>query len=97
MAWRKQDRTGNYDTAWRRARLACLRRTRWRCEIRLEGICIGAASEVDHIDGIANDPHHRRIRAACEPCHKHVTARQGVRARGGRGADPQPRPRTNWG
>ena len=95
MPWRPEDRRQNYDAEYRRKRDACLRRARWRCEIQLEGICIRAASQADHIDGIANDPHHDRLRAACEPCHKHVTARQGNKGKRG-GADPQPTPKTRW-
>ena len=96
MTWRPKDRTGDYGAAWKKARLACLRRARWRCEIRIEGVCTGAASEVDHIDGIANDPHHRNLRAACTPCHRHVTARQHGGPQGKRDGDPEPRPRTSW-
>ncbi len=95
MPWRPEDRQQNYDAEYRRKRDACLRRARGRCEIRIPGTCIGAASQADHIDGIANDPHHDRLRAACEPCHKHVTARQGNKSKRG-AADPQPTPKTRW-
>ena len=81
---------------WRRARLACLKRANWRCEIKLEGVCISAASEADHIHGLANDPHHRFLRAACKPCHAVVTAKQGVNARAGRKSNPRPKRRTAW-
>ena len=102
--WRKtaEDRKRDsrvYGATWRRRRLECLRRANWRCEIRIEGVCIGAASQADHIDGADNDPQHRNLRAACDPCHKKVTAQQGqgFRAQGARVAkDPDPRPRTNW-
>ncbi|HEY1914252.1 MAG TPA: hypothetical protein VGH27_01640 [Streptosporangiaceae bacterium] len=83
-----------YGAAWRRARAACLERANWRCEIRLPGVCIGAAREVDHILGAASDPGHTRLRAACKPCHAKVTAQQGNAARGK--ADPECQPRTSW-
>jgi 5-methylcytosine-specific restriction endonuclease McrA len=86
-----------YGAPWRKARDACLKRARWRCEIRTEGICIGAASQVDHIDGVDNDPQHKRLRAACAPCHARVTAQQGGGFRAaGSGRDPAPQPRTAW-
>lgn len=99
MTWRKTpaDRARDaqvYGPAYRRARRAALERAGWRCEIRIEGICLGAATEADHADQTANDPDHESLRAACRPCHLHVTARQG----GGRRApaDPECTPRTKW-
>lgn len=94
---RRRD-SNRYGAAWRRARLEALRRASWRCEIRLPGVCIGAASEVDHVLGAENDPKHQVLRAACKPCHAKVTAQQGNDAkRGGSAArDPKPRPRTQW-
>ena len=97
MPWETARKDPAYGrAAWKRARLTCLRRAKWRCEIRLDG-CIGAASEVDHTDGLVNDPGHKRLRAACKPCHATVTAQQGNDAkRTSGGTDPQPRPRTAW-
>jgi 5-methylcytosine-specific restriction endonuclease McrA len=97
MPWETARKDPAYGTAaWRNARDACLRRVNWRCEIRIEGVCIGAASEADHIDQLANDPQHKRLRAACKPCHRAVTAQQGGGARGHQAADPAPQPRTAW-
>lgn len=86
-----------YGAKWRRARDACLRAARWRCQIQMEG-CQGAASQVDHIDGVENDPDHQRLRAACTECHKRITAQQGggYRAAGRAAPDPAPRPGTAW-
>ena len=94
---RRQD-SQRYGGAWRKARLACLRRANWRCEIRLQGVCTGAATEVDHIHGAENDPNHRFLRAACKPCHAKTTAQQGggYRNQDRASPDPDPRPRTNW-
>ncbi len=94
MAWRPQDRQGRYGADYRRKRDAAMRRAGWRCEIRIEGICITVASECDHVDGIAADPRHLHLRAACKPCHARVTARQG--GPGSRQPDPQPRQVTAW-
>lgn len=85
-----------YGAEWRRKRLECLKRANWRCEIRLEGVCIGAATQVDHIEQADNDPSHKRLRAACEPCHAKTTAQQGGGYRSKQNGDPEPRPRTSW-
>ncbi len=75
---------------WKTARTRCLRSANWRCELRIEGVCIGTATEADHIDGLANDPHHQRLQAACKPCHHHKTAREGAAARVSSDPDPIP-------
>lgn len=94
MPWETARKDPAYGrAAWKRARLACLRRASWRCEIRLDG-CQGAASQADHVDQLANDPGHQRLRAACRSCHGKVTAQQGGGAR--QQGDPEPRPRTQW-
>jgi 5-methylcytosine-specific restriction endonuclease McrA len=96
MPWETARKTSAYSSAeYRRKRLACLRAAQWRCQIRLEG-CRGAASEVDHIDQLANDPHHNRLRAACTSCHRKVTAQQGRGFRASLAADPEHTPRTVW-
>ena len=96
MPWSTAKQDPAYGKAqWKRARLACLRAASWKCQIRLDG-CIGAATSVDHIDGLANDPDHRNLRAACEPCHAKVTAAQGHAARSGNAGDPDHITRTAW-
>lgn len=91
MPWDTARQDPAYGKAeWKRARLACLKAARWRCQLRLDG-CQGAASEADHADGLANDPQHRNLRAVCTSCHRKVTAQQGNSARRGRGSgDPAP-------
>ena len=97
MPWETARKDPAYGRSeWKRARLACLKRANWKCEIRIPGTCIGAASEADHAGQLANDPQHRNLRAACKPCHRAVTAQQGNAARKGTQADPQPQPRTAW-
>ena len=99
MPWESARKDPAYNTAeWRRARLACMRRAQWKCEIRLD-CCIGAATQVDHVNGLDNDRGHQNLRAACAPCHAKVTARQGNDARRGSSRaprDPAPTPRTAW-
>jgi len=90
----------NYGAAYRRNRNECLRLAGWRCQIRLPGVCIGAASQADHITAVADGGGHElaNLRAACSPCHKARTAQQGGgyrRSPGGRG-DPDCTPRTSW-
>jgi hypothetical protein len=95
MPWETGARTPAYDTAeYKRARLACLKAANWRCERRIAGVCIGAATQANHRGQLANDPHHRDLEAICVPCHKVVTAEQGGGYR--RPKDPAPRPRTAW-
>lgn len=96
MAWRPEHKDPAYGTAaWKRARLACLRAANWKCQIRGPG-CLGAASTADHIDGLAADPQHKRLQAACQVCHDAKTHRESGEARRGRQSDPQPTPRTQW-
>ena len=96
MSWRGYPSSPAYWTAeYKRARTACLKRAKWRCELRLDG-CQGAASEVDHIYGLANDPHHQHLRAVCKSCHGKRTAEQGHEGRRGDRADPEPSSRIVW-
>lgn len=91
MPWANTPKDPRYNTAaYRRARLECLRRANWKCERRIEGVCIGAASQANHRDGLANDPNHRNLEAICTACHKKVTHGQATAARFGRprGGDP---------
>jgi 5-methylcytosine-specific restriction endonuclease McrA len=64
-----------YGTAWRKVRAHVLARDRWRCQIRLEGICTGQATEVDHLDPVALNGYSYdldRLRASCAPCNHHL-------------------------
>jgi 5-methylcytosine-specific restriction enzyme A len=87
------------DPEYKRNRTVAMRRDNWRCQIRLEGICIGAASMCDHIVPRSQGGTHAlsNLRAACNPCHAVKTAQEGGGYRAGRGpADPAPQPRTAW-
>ena len=53
-----------------------LRDADWICELRYEGICIGTASEVDHIN--RGDDHSRaNLRAVCWRCHAKKSSMEG--------------------
>ena len=96
MPWSKDnDNPAYHQAAWRRARAKALKDARGRCEVHYTG-CQGAASQVDHIDGIANDPNHTNLRAVCVSCHGKITSKQGNDAQRGRTKDPEPTPRTEW-
>lgn len=98
MPWSDANRNPAYGrAAWRRAREKCLRDAKWKCQIRGPG-CRGAAVTADHIHGLANDPEHRFLQAACQTCHDAKTHRESGEARRGRQAsrDPDCQPRTSW-
>jgi 5-methylcytosine-specific restriction protein A len=94
---RERDKAAYGSPAYRRNRPLAMARDRWRCQLRLDG-CAGAAAQCDHVvpvaDGGGDDL--ANLRAVCVPCHRRHTARQGGGFRAGQGADPEPRPRTNW-
>jgi 5-methylcytosine-specific restriction enzyme A len=95
---RRRD-TANYDSAeYKRNRPIAMRRDRWRCQIQAPGICIGAASQCDHIIPVTQGGGHKldNLRAACGPCHARKTAGEGGGYRNKPPDDPQPRPRTAW-
>jgi 5-methylcytosine-specific restriction protein A len=97
MPWESARKDPAYGRAdWKRARLACLQQARWRCQLRLEG-CTGAATEADHIHGLASDPQHKHLRAVCKSCHAKRTAEQGHGGRRGKSdSDPEPSSRIIW-
>jgi 5-methylcytosine-specific restriction protein A len=105
MPWRNSPadrrRSGMaYGAAYRRKRDECMRLANWRCQVMLPGICIGAASQCDHIVAVADGGGHEltNLRAVCDPCHKARTAQQGggFRRGGGTREDPACQPRTAW-
>lgn len=62
------------------------------CQIRLPG-CAGTATEVDHV--IRGDDHSDdNLRAACPPCHRSKSGKEGaaVRHRYRMRRDPEPHP-----
>ena len=85
--------------AWRRTRLAVLRRDKHRCQLQYPGICIGHATEVDHITNIAATHTRRRdainpshCQAVCRPCHAEKTKQECRAGKRRRKAEPVKHP-----
>jgi len=72
-----------YGGDWPRIRLQVLKRDGHTCQLRFADICVGKASQVDHIvqpeAGGSNDP--ANLRAVCVRCHARRTGRQGALAK----------------
>jgi 5-methylcytosine-specific restriction endonuclease McrA len=75
--------------ALREFNAAILVRDRYRCQIEIGGVCIGHATQVDHIRNLAslgiprNHPaamNPRNAQAACEPCHEWKSERERIKA-----------------
>jgi 5-methylcytosine-specific restriction protein A len=71
-----------YRGHWPKRVREVLERDGYRCRLNFPDICIGRASQVDHIvqpeAGGTNDP--SNLRAVCVPCHRRRTGRQGAAA-----------------
>lgn len=81
MSWSTSNRRERLPADWEARRAAVFRRLGRRCLIRLPG-CLGAASEVDHIE--AGDDHSpANLRPACASCHARKSSSEGnaMRAR----------------
>lgn len=65
---------------WAARRRAVLQRDGHTCRLRLAGVCIGLATEVDHI---VNVPDHElpNLQAVCTPCHERKTAAEAAAGR----------------
>ena len=104
MPWSKDPASrrrsnATYNAEYRRNRPLALERARYRCEIRIEGTCTYHATQADHIVPVIQGGTHAlsNLRAACEPCHRKVTAQQGGGyRRNARPQDPQPKQSTIW-
>lgn len=57
---------------WAKIRQRILRRDRWTCYLRLPGVCVGHATQVDHIDNLGGDED-ENLAAICAPCHLRKT------------------------
>jgi 5-methylcytosine-specific restriction protein A len=79
--WEGSDRSDRLPPNWRtEIRPAILQRDGYRCQIRWDDGCEGAATEVDHIR--AGDDHSfANLQSACAWCHRQKTYadRQGMR------------------
>lgn len=79
QAWVGSDRRATLPRNWDTIRRRILERDGHRCQIRDPG-CTTLATECDHI-GERTDHRPEMLRAACQPCHSHRSAMQGVEAR----------------
>lgn len=74
---------------WRPVYKKVIADAKGRCEIRIPGVCIGVATQVDHKVNLAtlgisrSDPRSldpRNLQGACEPCHEYKSYRERVAA-----------------
>lgn len=83
--WASSNRRATLPVGWPHIRRRILARDRYRCRIQLPGVCVGVATDVDHI-GADTDHDDSNLRAACTPCHRRRSAEQGGAARRARAA-----------
>lgn len=83
MAWSRasrSERATRLPSDWPARRKRVLARDRHACQLRIAGVCVGRATDVDHIE--QNDDHSdANLRAACSPCHARRSSQQGTAAR----------------
>lgn len=76
MGWETSRRRHRLPENWHAIRMPVLRDAGFVCELRYEGVCVGTASEVDHIN--RGDDHSRsNLRAACWRCHAKKSSMEG--------------------
>jgi 5-methylcytosine-specific restriction protein A len=72
-----------YGSGWQARAKRVLERDGYQCQLRFPVICIGKATQVDHIvqpeAGGTNDL--ENLRAVCRPCHARRTGQQGALAK----------------
>lgn len=84
MAW--QGKGSN--RAWRRKRAYILNRDHHRCQLQYEGICLGRANSVHHLEPWQSNPADiptNKLIAACMPCNQHA-------GQPTNNPDPEPKP-----
>lgn len=79
--WQGSTRRVTLGKEYHRNRALVMRRDGKRCQIRTPGICIGTATECDHVHDRL-DHSTENMRAACHPCHLDRSSRQGGTAAG---------------
>lgn len=77
-AWRNSTRGQRLPADWDKTRLRILIRDRHTCQLGYPG-CMHTATDVDHIRH-GDDHHDRNLQAACNPCHRTKSSREGGRA-----------------
>lgn len=70
--------------AWKRLRRQVLQRDQYQCKLRIPGICIGHATQVDHTistaaGGAELDPNN--CASSCQPCNAWKASQEGAAAR----------------
>lgn len=79
--WEGSTRRVSLGKEYFRARAIVMRRDGRQCRIRTPGLCIGTATECDHVgDRLDHSP--ENMRAACTPCHRDRSSQQGGQAAG---------------
>jgi hypothetical protein len=78
--WQGTNTKRTSTAAHKRERATVLKRDGYQCQLRYEAVCIGTATELDHIDGW-DTPGSTTI-AVCRPCHARKSSMQGHAARG---------------
>jgi 5-methylcytosine-specific restriction protein A len=79
--WKGSTRRQSLGKEYFRNRAAVMKRDAGICQIRIPGLCIGTATDCDHIgDRLNHSP--ENMRAACAPCHGRRSGQQGGRAAG---------------
>jgi len=81
MAWEGSTRRQTLGKDYFRNRAIVMRRDGKRCQLRIPGLCIGDATDCDHI-GDRLDHRPENMRAACRPCHLKRSGEQGGAAAG---------------
>ena len=83
---RRTGGTRSTTAAHRARRERILRRDRYQCQLQYPAICVGNATIVDHIRalGLGGADADENCEAACAPCHRQKTSREGHLARGHR-------------
>lgn len=79
--WQGSTRRETLGKEYFRNRALVMKRDGRQCQIRTPGLCIGTATDCDHI-GDRLDHRPENMRAACNPCHLERSGRQGGQAAG---------------
>lgn len=79
--WEGSTRRATLGKEYFRNRAHVMKRDGRQCQIRTPGLCIGAATDCDHIgDRLDHSP--ENMRASCNPCHLQRSGQQGGAAAG---------------
>lgn len=79
--WKGSTRRATLGPDYFRNRAKVMRRDGGQCQLRTPGVCVGEATDCDHI-GDRLDHRPENMRAACNPCHQARSSRQGGQSSG---------------